>query len=349
MKIIKIKIKKILKQIVKKMYHWIMETGTQGISGGGSKSEKKDIYVNNIKDNFAIQQYLDAETKKILVCQMFYRKLGYYPNITNPRTFSEKVLWLKLYYEDPRITICCDKYRGKKYIDEMLGPGYTVPILQKYNDVNEIDFMQLPNKFVLKVNWCTGYNIIVTDKSIVDIEEVKAKLDYWKLPWKSSYYGSFNWGYKEMKPIIFAEEYLDIAKNTSEYKLFCFNGVVNFTLIEMDYFSNNPRRAFYDREWNELPFQLEEIRRIKGVEKPATYNAMLEIAEKLAEPFPYVRVDFYDIKGKLYVGELTFYSGGGFTKIIPSKWDKLLGEKLDITEAMKFMEIKKRNESSKNN
>lgn len=342
MRIIKSRLKKILKKMVKKMYHWVMETGVQSSGRGGNRSEKKDIYVNDIKYNFSICKNLNNEEKRIMICQMFYWKVGYYPNIENPKTFSEKVLWLKLYYEDPRITICSDKYRGKKYIDRILGPGYTVPILKKYDNVCDIDFNDLPNKFVLKVNWCTGYNIIVTDKSVVDIEEVKAKLDYWKLPWKSSYYGSFNNGYKNMKPIVFAEEYIDIPKNSTEYKLFCFNGKVNFTLVEIDYFGKNPMRAFYDTDWEELPFKFEGIKRAIKIEKPKTYDEMLKIAEKLANPFPYVRVDFYDIKGRLYVGELTFYSGGGFTKIEPIKWDSLLGEKLDIRT-----EIKKVNDQFK--
>ena len=349
MRIIKVKIKRLLKRMIKKMYHWVMETGAQPAGRGGNKSEKKDIYINDIKYNLAIHPYLDNETKRIMVCQMFYWKVGYYPNIDNPKTFSEKVLWLKLYYEDPRITVCSDKYKGKEYIDKVLGQGYTVPIIKKYENVYDVDFNELPEKFVLKVNWCTGYNIIVTDKSVVDINEVRAKLDYWKLPWKSSYYGSFNWGYKEMTPVIFAEEYLDIPKNTTEYKLFCFNGVVNFTLVEMDYFGKNPMRAFYDRSWKESPFQLERIKRVTGIKRPDTYDEMLKIAEKLAEPFPYVRVDFYDICGKIYVGELTFYSGGGFTRIIPTEWDEILGKQLDITDAMKTMKDRCIYENKKEN
>lgn len=336
MKTIKRKIKKILKKYIKKIYHWVMETGSQPAGRGDNKSEKKDIYVNDIKFNYAIHSHLDDEAKRIMICQMFYWKIGYYPNIENPMTFSEKVLWLKLYHEDPLITVCSDKRKGKEYIDTVLGSGYTVPVLKEYDNVCDIDFDELPDKFVLKVNWCTGYNIIVTDKSAVNIEEVKAKLDYWKLPWKASYFGSFNWGYKEMKPIVFAEEYIDIPDNTTEYKLFCFNGIVRFILVELDYFGKNPMRGYYDRDWYELPFQLEKIKKATKIDKPNTYDEMLRIAEKLAEPFPYVRVDFYDIEEKLYVGELTFYSGGGFTRIIPSKWDAILGEQLDISEAMEM-------------
>lgn len=330
---IKKAIKRFLKKIVKRFYHWVMETGATG-SKSRSGTEKKGVFVNDIKFNFASYDNLDMDTKKIMVSQMFYWKIGYYPNIDNPKTFSEKVLWLKLYYEDPRITICGDKYKAKAYIDNILGPGHTVPIIKKYDSVCDIDLDELPERFVLKVNWCTGYNIIVTDKNRIDLEEVKAKLDMWRLPWKSSYYGSFNWGYKNMSPIVFAEEYLNIADNSTEYKFFCFNGKVNFVLVELDYFGKSPMRGYYDREWNELPFQLEKIKKTSNVKKPDTYEKMVELAEKLAEPFPYVRIDFYDIEGKLYVGEMTFYSGGGFTKVIPQNWDNILGEQLDIKEAM---------------
>lgn len=340
---LKMKIKKKLKKYVKRMYNWIMETGNTSIvpaAGRANTSEKKAFFINDIKFNVSVDQNFDMETKRIMVSQMFYHKIGYYPNILKPKTFSEKVLWLKLFYEDPRITICSDKYNAKEYIDNILGQGYTVPVIKKYDNVCDINLEELPEKFVLKVNWCTGYNIIVTDKNAVDLEEIKAKLEFWKLPWKASYYGSFNWGYKNMKPIAFAEQYLDIPGNSTEYKLFCFNGRVNFFLVELDYFGTAPMRGYYSRNWEELSFQIEKIKKTKNVPKPDTYEEMIRIAEKLAEPFPYVRVDFYDIRGKLYVGEMTFYSGGGFSRIIPQNWDVILGEQLDITEAMAKMEEK---------
>lgn len=331
---LKRKFKRWLKRIVKKMYVWVMETGTTGKKS--NISEKTGMFINDIKFNYSSNNAgIDDETKRIMVAQMFYGKNKYYPNISDPKTFSEKVLWLKLFYEDPRITICGDKYNAKAYIDNILGPGYTVPVIKKYENVCDIKLDDLPEKFVLKVNWCTGYNIIVTDKSAVDIEEIKAKIDMWRLPWKSSYYGSFNWGYKDMQPIIFAEEYLEISENSTEYKLYCFNGIVDFTLVELDYFGKNPMRGYYDREWKELPFKFEKIKKASNVKCPDTYSEMVRLAEKLAEPFPFVRIDFYDIKGKLYVGEMTFYSGGGFTKIEPKEWDEMLGERLDIEKLVK--------------
>ncbi len=328
-------IRRKLKKYVKKLYHWIMQTGN------GGTSEKKSIYVNDVKFNYSIDEKLSWKDKQIMVSQMFYYKNGYYPNLFEPKTFSEKVLWMKLFYKDDRITICSDKFNGKRYIADVVGKEYVVPVLKKYENVYDIDLNDLPEQFVLKVNWCTGYNIIVSNKERVNIDEVRAKLDFWQLPWKSSYYGSFNWGYKNMKPIIFAEEYLDLSHNTTEYKLFCFNGKVNFFLVEMDYFGKNPERAYYDRNWSELPFSIEKIKKAHNVMKPNTYDEMIQVAESLAEPFPLVRVDFYDISGKLYVGELTFYSGGGFSKIYPEEWDEKLGEQLDIRSAQEKMRNQK--------
>lgn len=330
---LKKKIKKILKKAVKRMYHWVMETGSSEATSkkvGGSLSEKKAVFINDIKFNFAVHNNLNSDTKRIMVAQMFFGKVGYYPNIENPTTFSEKVLWLKLFYENSQITICGDKFKAKSYIESVLGPGYTVPILKKYKSVHDISLEELPDQFVLKVNWCTGYNIIVTDKKLIDLDEVKAKLDLWRLPWKSSYYGSFNWGYRDMEPIVFAEEYINIPDNPIEYKLFCFNGKVKFTLVELDYFGKAPMRGYYDNNWNEMPFQLGKIKKARNVKRPDSYEKMIKIAEKLAAPFPYIRIDFYDISGRLYVGEMTFYSGGGFTEIFPHEWDEILGKELNI-------------------
>ena len=162
------------------------------------------------------------------------------------------------------------------------------------------------------------------------------------LPWKSSYYGTFNNGYRGMKPTVFAEEYINIEDNTTEYKVFCFNGKVKFTLVELDYFGDSPKRGYYNREWQEVPYQFGNIKKTSIKECPKNYSQIIELAEKLAKPFPYVRVDFYDIKGKLYVGELTFYSGGGFSKIKPKEYDVLLGKELDISKEMNEYNITRR-------
>lgn len=296
--------------------------------------QQEDMFSNDFRFNMFVELNLDMDVKRNIIAQTFYKNVGYYPNIEDPTTFSEKVLWLKLHYADPLITAACDKINGKSYVDSVLGPGYTVPVLKIYDNVFDIDLDKLPNRFALKVNWATGCNIIVEDKSKVDLDKMRATLDRWTLPWKSSYYGTFNRGYRETKAVIFAEEYLDIPKNTTEYKVFCFNGKAKFTLLELDYFGSSPKRAYYDRDWNEVPYSFGNIPKVSVDKMPKQYPKIIRLAEILAEPFPYIRVDFYDIDGKLYVGELTFYSGGGFSSLKPKEWDCALGKELDLTDAM---------------
>lgn len=296
--------------------------------------QQSDVFSNDFRFNMFVETNLNMEVKRNIIAQTFYKNVGYYPNINEPNTFSEKVLWLKLYYDDPKISIACDKANGKEYIDQILGPGYTVPIIKRYSNVFDIDLDELPDRFAIKVNWATGCNIIVQDKTKLDINWVRATLDRWMLPWKSSYYGTFNRGYRDTKPILFVEEYLDIPKNSTEYKVFCFHGRAKFTLVELDYFGNHPRRAYYDREWKEVPYRFGNIEKTTLGKMPETYPEIIRLAEKLADPFPYIRVDFYDIHGRLYVGELTFYSGGGFSPLLPIEWDHQLGQELDLTQAM---------------
>lgn len=339
-------IKKLIKKIFRKMGYDVVKKGSyvsaqqKALTQQKASSNKKyspqqaDTFTNDFQFNMFVESNLDMEVKRNIIAQTFYKNVGYYPNINDPATFSEKVLWLKLYYDDPLITKACDKVNGKEYVDRILGPGYTVPILKKYDSVFDIDLDELPDRFALKVNWATGCNIIINDKSKVDLNKVRATLDRWTLPWKSSYYGTFNRGYRDTKAVIFAEEYLDIPKNSTEYKVFCFNGRAKFTLVELDFFGSSPKRAYYDRDWVEVPYSFGKAPKVSLNKMPEQYPEIIRLAEILAEPFPYIRVDFYDIDGKLYVGELTFYSGGGFSNLKPREWDHILGKDLDISAAM---------------
>lgn len=273
---------------------------------------------------------LTTEDKKEIIKENFQEKLGYIPNIDTPETFNEKIQWLKLYYDNPLIATCCDKYKAKEYIANTIGREYVVKLLGVYNNAEEIDFKALPKQFALKVNDNSGYNIIVKDKNKLNIAATKKLLNKWVQPWESAYYTSFNLGYKNVVPKIIAEEYLDIPNNSKEYKIFCFNGQPEFVLIELDYFGKNPKRAFYDRNFVEKEFKIGKMPKATLDSKPQNFDKMIELAEKLSKPFPLVRVDFYDVNGKIYFGELTFYSGGGFMDIQPREWDRKLGDKLSL-------------------
>ncbi len=300
-----------------------------------TRPQKSKVWALPINEEFMRLNYfndskLSVADKKRLIQSRFYNELGYVPNINSPKTLNEKIQWYKLYYDNPLITTGCDKYRVKDYIAQTIGEEYVVKLYGVYDDADAINFNELPDKFALKVNDNTGFNIIVKDKKKLNIPTTRCRLNNWVQPWKNCYYASFYLGYKNVEPKIIAEEYLDIDHNSKEYKIFCFNGKADFALIELDYFGKEPKRAFYDKNFNEMPFKIGKMPKVSLENKPANFDKMIELAEKLAKPFPFVRVDFYDINGKIYFGELTFYSGGGYSYITPIEWDKKLGDKLKL-------------------
>ena len=279
---------------------------------------------------------LTTQLKKKLSAKHFIRKeMGYKPDFDNPKSFNEKIIWMKLYYQNPLITKCCDKFAVKDYVMDKLGTGYIVPTIASWENADEIDFETLPDKFVLKVNWSTGYNIIVRDKSKLDIDKTRRKLHDWMEPYNNSYYSWLNWGYKHMNPVIYAEKYIEqINGQVYDYKFFCFNGEPKFAYVATDHFEGQISKiSLYDLDWNKLPVTY-GIHETNDVKPPNNLDKAVEISKELSKPFPFVRVDFYEIDDKIYIGEMTFYPGGGFNKIEPLEWDYKLGEMLQLPEKM---------------
>ena len=278
---------------------------------------------------------LTKEEKEWYLSKIFYEETGYFPDLKNPKSFNEKINWMKLNYYNPIEKNIIDKYEFKNYIKEKLGEGYTIPAIGIYNGINEIDFTKLPSSFVIKItNQGSAQGVkIIKDKRKIDIGKLKYELNDLMQNWNSIYWWCFSRGYKDIKPRILIEEYMPIREGKAlEYKMFCFHGEVKFCLIECDYFGKNPKRAFYDKNFNEMPFKIGKMPKVRLKNKPENYDLMVKIAEKLSESFPFVRVDFYDIKGKVYAGEMTFTSGGGFSKIYPVEWDFKMGEWLNIKD-----------------
>ncbi len=248
-------------------------------------------------------------------------------------------MWLKLNYQNPLITQCSDKFSVKSYVDDILGPGHTVPTIDWWTDPDDIDFDKLPDRFALKVNWSSGFNIIVPDKSKIDEAAIREQLRKWIRPSQNSYFQMFNWGYRHMSSVIYAEEYISEVGDSSQvfdYKFFCYNGVCKNLFITTDRFTKKTYNWF-DRDFNELPFTYGKAGKTEGgVQKPLHYEQMIAYAEQLAKPFPFVRVDFYDIGDRVIVGEMTFYSGGGILKFTPPEWDAELGKLIQLPEPMYF-------------
>lgn len=257
--------------------------------------------------------------------------LGYRLNLIKPQTFNEKLQWLKLYDRNPLYTKMVDKYAAKQYVADCIGEQYIVPTLGVWDTFEEIDFDKLPDQFVLKTTHDSGGIVICKHKATFNIAAARKKLN--KSLKRNFYYVWREWPYKNVKPRIIAETYMvDKNKNTLEdYKLMCFNGKVKCTFVATGRFTDTGLRiTFFDKDWHVLPFEKHYPRTDHTIERPETYDQMVELAETLSKNIPFVRVDFYQINGRIYFGELTFYPGAGLEEITPIKWDYTLGDWLRL-------------------
>lgn len=279
---------------------------------------------------------LNAEEIRFCLKKIFRKHLGYRLNLDNPKTFNEKLQWLKLYYRNPLMTICADKVAVREYIAQKIGEQYLIPCLGVWDNPDDIEFDKLPNKFVLKVNWGSGQNIIVRDKAKLDINDARKKLAEWIKPIRNHYFNFFEWCYKDIKPKIIAEQYIEqMDGNLLDYKIMCYNGVAKNLLICSDRYSGL-KISWFDLNWNRLPFARKYPQSSKKFKCPPVFNQMIDISNTLASEFPFVRVDFFYMDDKLYIGELTFYPGAGLEKFKPHKWDKKLGDLLTLPKTKKI-------------
>lgn len=270
---------------------------------------------------------------KIYLKLMYRHRMKKKLNLKKPQTFNEKLQWLKLYNRNPKYTKMVDKYEAKKYVADIIGEEYIIPTLGVWNNVEDIEFENLPNQFVLKCTHDSGGVIICKDKKKFNIENAKKKLkDSLK---QNFYYKGREWPYKNVKPRIIAEKFMcdDNTDELNDYKFMCFNGKVkcSFTCTERRS-SSGLKVTFFDNEWHKMPFERHYPSSDKEIKKPINYDLMLKISEKLSKNMDFVRVDLYEINGKVYFGELTFFPGCGMEEFIPDKWDKILGNWLELTQ-----------------
>ena len=265
-----------------------------------------------------------------------YLKIRYYAtfkkflNLKNPQTFNEKLQWLKLNDRKDIYTKMVDKYEAKSYVSKIIGNKYIRPTLGIYNNFDEIDFNKLPNQFVIKCTHDSGGLVIVTDKSKLDIEKAKKKLN--KSLKRNYYYPGREWPYKNVKPRIIIEKYMKDNKNNSmrDYKFFCFNGNPYCILVCSDR-DIDLKETFYDLEWKVMRLKRPNHKLDNSIEKPHNFEKMIEFSKKLSSKISFLRVDFYEINGNLYFGELTFYPASGFGKFEPEEWDLKLGNLIDLS------------------
>lgn len=285
------------------------------------------------EDKFTAREY------EWYVCQQFYEGTGYYPNLKNPRSFNEKLSWLKLHYEHPDAKRLQDKYEFKKYIAEVLGDGWTVPLLGVWDDAADIDFDSLPNKFVLKITTGGGGNYgiyVVRNKAELDRDRVRYMFNEWLQRWNIVGYFTLLPG-RKATPRIIAEKYMeDASGQLRDYKFLCFHGEPKLMWIDSDRY-NGHRRNLYDMEKNLLDVLFRFPHCIEDPDSllPRQFDRMVELARKLSAPFPHMRVDFYEVDDKIYVGELTSYTAGACGNFIPREYDFELGECLDLNKVEK--------------
>lgn len=263
---------------------------------------------------------------------IFKHYTGYKMNIKNPKTFNEKIQWLKLYDRKPDYTKMADKWEVRKYVSEKIGVEYLVPILGIWEDYDDIDFMSLPEQFVMKCTHDSASAIICRDKKEFDFVMARKKLS--KALKGNFYYSGREYCYKNIKPRIVVEKYIeDSSGRLNDFKIMCFNGKVKCCFACTKRRSREGLRVtFFDTEWNRLPFVRKYPNDSDEIERPVNFQKMIEIAERISEHIPFLRVDFYEVKGRLYLGELTFYPGSGIEWFEPFEWDMVLGSWLILPE-----------------
>ena len=266
-----------------------------------------------------------------LIRKLYKTYFGREIDLENPKTFNEKQQWLKLYDRKPIYTTMVDKYEAKNYVAERIGAEYIIPTYGVWDSFDEIDFDALPNQFVLKCTHDSGGLVIVRDKKKLDKKAAKAKIE--RSLKTNYYYHGREWPYKNVKPRILAETYMEdtTTKELRDYKFFTFNGEAKALFVATERQSGDePKFDFFDMDYKHLPIRNGHPNADVLPKKPDTFEKMRVLAEKLSVGIPTLRVDFYEVNGKCYFGELTFFHFSGMTPFEPEEWDYTFGSWLKL-------------------
>lgn len=278
----------------------------------------------------AIYKLANAVISDSVYTRLKFRKnLNRWSDLENPETFNEKLCWLKLHRRDPLMTIMVDKAEAKNYVAERIGEEYIIQTYGLWDNADEIDFDSLPRRFVMKGTHDSGRVIVCSDKSKLDMEnarnEMQSSLD------RNFYAITREWPYKNVPRRIIAEKFIQQSDGgLTDYKFFCFDGYVDCVMVCIDRHLGNTKFYFFDKDWNFLRLNKRGAAAPEGftLPKPDGIDRMFEIASVLSKGQPFVRVDLYNVDGKIYFGELTFFPDGGVDpNILPEtdrRWGKLL-------------------------
>jgi len=258
----------------------------------------------------------------------FYKKVGYQLNLKNPKSYNEKIVWKKINDRNPLLPITSDKYKVRSYLRKVLGEEKAkeilIPLLYVTDQPETIPFERLPSAFIIKLNHASGSNIIVGDGHFNKEEIIKTCRRWLKTPYGLE---KLEWAYQPIKRKIIIEKLLrdDEGNIPKDYKFHMFHGKCKLVLVDF-HTMNNLSQSFFDEEWKFLSVKRPTHPQGLKIKKPKNYEIMLALAEKLAVAFNHVRVDFYDLNGKIYFGELTHYPGSGMGKFEPQSFDFEFGK-----------------------
>lgn len=298
---------------VLKVFQYIFDPGYRFI-----KDSRRGKY-----DHLSDEEYLK---RKFTYC--FKREL----NLDSPKSFNEKLQWLKLYARNPEYTVMVDKLAVKKYVEVRIGAEYIIPTLGVWDKFEDIDFDALPEQFVLKCTHDSGGLVICKDKSKLDINKANKRISGSMR--RDFYMRSREWPYKNVTRKIIAEQYMKDEKSDDlrDYKFYCFNGKPEFLYLSEALADHSKARiSFVSMDWEKMPFKRNDYANFEVLpERPVNFDLMIELCNKLSANIPFLRVDLYEINGKVYFGELTFFPGSGFTPLVPEEWDYKIGEWLEL-------------------
>lgn len=253
-------------------------------------------------------------------------------NLNNPQTFNEKLNWLKLNYHNPMMTVMADKYWVKQWVAEKIGTEYVLPCFGHWKKLEDIDFSKLPDVFFLKSNQDSGGGMMIDQSRGIDMKVLKERFSSNAISKKNWFWSSREWAYKNIEPCILAEEYLDegTGHEVHDYKFWCFNGKPVYMYITNK--GTVIKENFYDMDFNPVDINHGFERSVPEYERPIDFDKMKDLAAVLSKGLPFVRVDFYNVNGRIHFGECTFYDWAGFLPFEDYRWDLRLGQLLDISK-----------------
>jgi hypothetical protein len=290
-----------------------------------------------------LYKVLDLLPNKLVLNLQYYATVGRMLNLRNPKRFTEKIHWYKLNYQTPLMTKCADKYLMRDYVEEKGYASFLPKLYAVYDSFEKIDFNNLPNSFAVKCNNGSGTNIFVSNKIDSDYKSIKRIIESWEKVNTLSV--GREWAYKNIIQKIVVEELLvpedDFQRKNglNDYKILCFNGNPKYAWIDVSRHTDH-RRNFYDLNWNKLDVVTDKPNAEGSIMKPYGFDKMIEIATKFAQDFPFVRVDFYSLNNKVYIGEITFYPWSGCVQFTPDEFDFEMGDLFDLPPITRQREVK---------